>query len=137
VVGALRSGSGGGDGPPRRRLGGQAERACRTALAEHGPIDILINNVGGRRVDIPTQDMPVERWHTLIDLNLTSTFVCTKLLGGAMIVRGRGRPDHQHRFGLRPDREPGDRRAELRDREGGGDRLHARSRPTGRRTGSR
>jgi gluconate 5-dehydrogenase len=25
----------------------EAERACRTALAEHGPIDILINNVGG------------------------------------------------------------------------------------------
>ena len=68
----------------------EAERACRTALAEHGPIDILINNVGGRRVDIPTQDMPVETWHTLIDLNLTSTFVCTKLLGGAMIARGRG-----------------------------------------------
>ena len=41
-------------------------------------------------MDIPTQDMPVETWHTLIDLNLTSTFVCTKLLGGAMIGRGRG-----------------------------------------------
>lgn len=68
----------------------EAERACRTALAEHGPIDILINNVGGRRVDIPTQDMPTETWHTLIDLNLTSTFVCTKHLGGAMIARGRG-----------------------------------------------
>ena len=38
----------------------EAERTCRTALAEHGPVDILINNVGGRRVDIPTQDMPVE-----------------------------------------------------------------------------
>src|SRR5262249_59213386 len=68
----------------------EAERACRTALAEHGPVDILINNVGGRRVDIPTQDMPVETWRTLIDLNLTSTFVCTKLLGGGMIARGRG-----------------------------------------------
>ena len=68
----------------------EAERACRAALAEHGPVDILINNVGGRRVDIPTQDMPVETWQTLIDLNLTSTFVCTKILGGAMIGRGRG-----------------------------------------------
>ena len=34
--------------------------------------------------------MPVETWQTLIDLNLTSTFVCTKILGGAMIGRGRG-----------------------------------------------
>lgn len=68
----------------------EAERACRTALAEHGPIDILVNNVGGRRVDIPTQDMPLETWQSLIDLNLTSTFVCTKLIGGAMVARGAG-----------------------------------------------
>lgn len=67
-----------------------AERACHTALAEHGPIDILINNVGGRRVDVPTQDMPLETWRSLIDLNLTSTFVCTKLIGGAMVARGGG-----------------------------------------------
>jgi gluconate 5-dehydrogenase len=68
----------------------EAERACRQALAEHGPIDILINNVGGRRVDIPTQDMPLDTWQSLIDLNLTSTFVCTKLIGGEMVRRGRG-----------------------------------------------
>src|SRR5262249_60277937 len=43
---------------------GEAERACRTALAKHGPVDILINNVGGRRVDIPTQDMPLQTCHT-------------------------------------------------------------------------
>jgi NAD(P)-dependent dehydrogenase (short-subunit alcohol dehydrogenase family) len=34
--------------------------------------------------------MPVETWQVLMDLNLTSTFVCTKILGGAMIARGRG-----------------------------------------------
>ncbi len=68
----------------------EAERACRTALADHGPIDILINNVGGRRVDIPTPDLPLETWQSLIDLNLTSTFVCTKLIGGAMVARGQG-----------------------------------------------
>src|SRR4051812_4979120 len=37
----------------------EAERACKVALDEHGPIDILINNVGGRRIDIPTADMPL------------------------------------------------------------------------------
>jgi NAD(P)-dependent dehydrogenase (short-subunit alcohol dehydrogenase family) len=55
-----------------------------------GPIDILINNAGGRRENIPTQDMPLDTWRALIDLNLTSVFVCTKVLGGAMIARGRG-----------------------------------------------
>jgi gluconate 5-dehydrogenase len=68
----------------------EAERACRVALAEHDPIDVLVNNVGGRRVDVPTQDLPLETWQSLIDLNLTSVFVCTKLLGGAMVARGQG-----------------------------------------------
>ncbi len=50
------------------------ERACREALETAGPIDILINNVGGRRVPDPTTEMPLETWQELIDLNLTSVF---------------------------------------------------------------
>jgi gluconate 5-dehydrogenase len=63
------------------------ERACRDALAL-GPIDILINNIGGRRVNIPIEDEPLEVWQQMLDLNLTSTFLCTKLIGGAMLARG-------------------------------------------------
>ena len=69
-------------------------RTMRTGLRartySYGPIDILINNVGGRRENIPTEDMPLEKWRTLIDLNLTSAFLCTKLIGKAMIERGQG-----------------------------------------------
>src|SRR5438105_3543534 len=63
----------------------EAERACRQALDSQGPIDILINNVGGRRIDVATSEMPLEQWQSIIDLNLTSTFLCTKLIGGAMV----------------------------------------------------
>ena len=66
------------------------EAACQKALADHGPIDILINNVGGRRVPTPTAEMPLETWRELMDLNLTSVFLCTKLIGGAMVERGKG-----------------------------------------------
>ncbi|MGE0759939.1 MAG: SDR family NAD(P)-dependent oxidoreductase [Pirellulaceae bacterium] len=68
----------------------QCEQACREAIEHHGPIDILINNVGGRRENIATQNMPLEKWRQLMDLNLTSVFLCTKLIGGAMIQRGQG-----------------------------------------------
>jgi NAD(P)-dependent dehydrogenase (short-subunit alcohol dehydrogenase family) len=34
--------------------------------------------------------MPLAQWRALIDLNLTSTFVCTRTIGGAMVRRGRG-----------------------------------------------
>ena len=66
-----------------------AEAVCESALDQFGPIDILINNVGGRRENIPTQDMPLAKWRELMDLNLTSAFLCTKVLGGAMIDRGK------------------------------------------------
>lgn len=69
----------------------EAERACEEVLTKHGPIDILINNVGGRRIDTPTIDLPLEKWQAIMDLNLTSTFLCTKMIGGAMVQRGRGR----------------------------------------------
>lgn len=68
----------------------ECEAMCELALKEHGPIDILINNVGGRRIDTPTIDLPLEKWLELMDLNLTSTFICTKMIGGAMVKRGKG-----------------------------------------------
>src|SRR5262245_13097266 len=67
----------------------ECEPARRRALGEFGPIDILINNAGGRRQNVPTRDMPLETWRELIDLNLTSVFLCTKLVGGAMVERGQ------------------------------------------------
>jgi NAD(P)-dependent dehydrogenase (short-subunit alcohol dehydrogenase family) len=69
----------------------ECEAVCRQALDQHGPVDIAINNVGGRRVPTPTTDMSIETWHELLDLNLTSTFVCTKVLGKPMIERRAGR----------------------------------------------
>jgi NAD(P)-dependent dehydrogenase (short-subunit alcohol dehydrogenase family) len=63
---------------------------CQGALDDYGPIHILINNVGGRRENIATEDMPLDKWRELMDLNLTTTFVCTKIIGGDMVRRGQG-----------------------------------------------
>lgn len=68
----------------------QCAQACGRVLDDYGPIDILINNVGGRRENIRTEDMPLETWQKLMDLNLTSTFLCTRLIGNAMINNGQG-----------------------------------------------
>jgi NAD(P)-dependent dehydrogenase (short-subunit alcohol dehydrogenase family) len=68
----------------------ECESACLRALELYGGFDILINNVGGRRIDIPTAEMPLDKWQSIIDLNLTSTFLCTKHIGGAMVKRGTG-----------------------------------------------
>src|SRR5689334_13823954 len=69
----------------------ETERMCERVLDSHGPIDILINNVGGRRENVATEEMPLATWQRLMDLNLTSTFLCTKLIGAAMLPRKWGR----------------------------------------------
>ncbi|MFN0076923.1 MAG: SDR family NAD(P)-dependent oxidoreductase [Prosthecobacter sp.] len=69
----------------------EAERLCDVVLKEHAPIDILINNVGGRRINTPTEDLALEDWQRILDLNLTQAFILTKRLGGAMIPRKWGR----------------------------------------------
>jgi NAD(P)-dependent dehydrogenase (short-subunit alcohol dehydrogenase family) len=67
------------------------EQMCTTVLADQGPIHILVNNVGGRRENIPLEKQALEDWQRLMDLNLTSAFLCTKRIGGAMLPRRWGR----------------------------------------------
>lgn len=64
---------------------------CQQALERFGPIDILVNNVGGRHEDISTEAMPLDRWLRFLDLNLNSAFLCTQALGTPMLERGWGR----------------------------------------------
>lgn len=63
---------------------------CEQVVEQCGPVDILINNVGGRRENIATEEMPLETWQRLMDLNLTSLFLCTKIVGKSMIESGNG-----------------------------------------------
>ena len=68
-----------------------SEAAARRVVEQWGPVDILINNVGGRRIDVPTEELALADWQRIIDLNLTSAFVWSKVVGGAMLRRGWGR----------------------------------------------
>src|SRR4029077_21014001 len=67
------------------------EDLCGKALGEGRPIDILVNNVGGRNVDVAIENSDLATWQQFIDLNLTHCFICTKMIGGAMLARGQGR----------------------------------------------
>ena len=68
----------------------ECEQVCQAALAQCGPFDILINNVGGRRINVPLAEQTLEQWQQILDLNLTSTFLCMKHIGGAMLAAGKG-----------------------------------------------
>lgn len=66
------------------------EKECPRIVAEHGPIDILINNVGGRQINAPIEEQSLADWQRIFDLNLTSAFLCAKIIGASMIKRGQG-----------------------------------------------
>ena len=68
-----------------------AEQTALRAVAEYGPLDVLVNDVGGRRFNVPTEEMPAGTWRTQLDLNVTSAFACTKIIGGEMVKRRSGR----------------------------------------------
>jgi NAD(P)-dependent dehydrogenase (short-subunit alcohol dehydrogenase family) len=67
------------------------EDLCRRVLGEGRSIDVLVNNVGGRNMDVAIEDTDLAAWRRFIDLNLTHCFICTKMIGGAMLARGEGR----------------------------------------------
>ncbi len=48
------------------------------AISDFGGIDILVNNAGGLVARKTILEMSLEHWHTVMDLNLTSTFMMTK-----------------------------------------------------------
>ena len=64
---------------------------AQRALAKCGPIDILVNNVGGRRVNYPLEGYTLEEWRRIVDLNLNSTMTCCQIIGAHMKERRAGK----------------------------------------------
>ncbi|GAB5350898.1 3-hydroxybutyrate dehydrogenase [Qipengyuania sp. 483] len=61
-----------------------------TMMDEAGEIDILVNNAGIQHV-APVEEFPVDKWNTIIALNLTAAFHTTRLAVPGMKKRGWGR----------------------------------------------
>lgn len=60
------------------------------AVADHGPVDVLVNNAGITR-DAPLHRMTDRQWHDVIRTDLTSVFNMTRHVIEGMRARGFGR----------------------------------------------
>src|ERR1035437_137347 len=67
-----------------------AEKMMKQIADEIGPVDVLVNNAGITR-DTPLHKMTPEQWYEVIDTNLNSVFICTRLVIEGMIAKEWGR----------------------------------------------
>lgn len=58
-------------------------------LRRWGKIDILVNNAG-ITWGAPPEDMPLDKWEAVLDVNAKGTFLCSQEVGKEMIRRGGG-----------------------------------------------
>jgi NAD(P)-dependent dehydrogenase (short-subunit alcohol dehydrogenase family) len=69
------------------------EDGCRSliegALRVAGRIDILVNNAGTSIV-AKAEELRLEDWRRVFDLNLTGAFLCAQLAGREMLAQGSG-----------------------------------------------
>lgn len=68
----------------------EVQRMVAFTVSEFGTVDILVNNAGMAWGD-ELEDMPLERWDQLYDINVRGTFLCTREAGRHMIARKAGK----------------------------------------------
>ena len=68
----------------------EIEDMMKYAASEFGRVDILVNNAGIQHV-APVQDFPVEKWDSIIAINLSSAFHTSRLALPAMQKANWGR----------------------------------------------
>jgi NAD(P)-dependent dehydrogenase (short-subunit alcohol dehydrogenase family) len=66
------------------------EEVVQRTVDEFGRVDILVNNAG-TAWGSPPEDIPLEGWQKVVDVNLTGVFLCAQAAGRVMIERGGGK----------------------------------------------
>ena len=83
------------------RIPAQIEALAEQTVAELGKIDIHINNAGGQYPG-PAEDLSIEGWRSVIDLNLNGTFYCSQVMARQMMqTHGGAIVNIVANFGLR------------------------------------
>lgn len=65
------------------------QSAIDSAVKQFGSVDILVNNAGTSWGAMP-EDMPIERWQHVLDVNLTGCFLFAQSAGREMLKQGKG-----------------------------------------------
>ena len=67
----------------------EVEAVVTSAIQKFGSLDVLVNNAGITWGAMP-EDMSLEKWQQVLDVNLTGCFLFAQAAGREMLKRGRG-----------------------------------------------
>ena len=62
----------------------QVEALFKKVVDTHGRVDLLFNNAGANAPGILLEDLSFEQWKTVVDVNLTGSFLCLQAAFRAM-----------------------------------------------------
>ena len=68
----------------------RVDECVKYVVDKYGSIDILVNNAGYIPYAKPER-MPLDEWKKTLDVNLTGTFIVTKAVGNAWMIKHGGR----------------------------------------------
>lgn len=69
----------------------QVNGMVKKALEAFGTIDILVNNAGARGPIGPIQELALKDWEETLRINLTSAFLCSKIILPTLLAKKSGK----------------------------------------------
>ena len=60
------------------------EKTFQKIISDHDRVDVLVNVAGGSLHRHKVEDFPLDHWQAVIDVDLTSTFLCCRAVTGVM-----------------------------------------------------